>query len=162
MNCGRIASAIQRQKDRPDIHYKAGKPKAGGRGNTAGHGEAVFAMVRDLKQHVPDLSHRQLAELVGIGTKQVRKALDTKATNAQPEEFWTTDDNEASAAAELAALKATGRVGYDTDPRAESEYRGVPVLLTPPPFRDRYRRADQSHTVPRPITLATTPFNIAA
>lgn len=152
MNSERMARAIQRQKDRPDIHKAFQKAKG-----SAGYGEDVFGMVCDLKEHVPELSHRQLGELVGIGTKQVRKALETP-----PEENWTADDNEASAAAELAALKATGRDGYTDDPRAMDEYSGVAVVLTPPPFRDRYRRADQAHTVPRPITLATTPFNFAA
>ena len=157
MGSGAIASAIQRQKDRPDIHYKVPKPKPGGAGGTAGYGEDVFEMVRDLKSHVPELSQRQLSTLVGIATFQVRKALD----NSVPDERWTSDDNEASAAAELSALKATGCSGYTDDPRAETEYSGLPVFISPPVFRDRYRRADQSHTIPRPITLATTPFNIA-
>lgn len=152
MTIGPIATAIQRQKDRPDIHKAFVRPKG-----SKGYGEEVFAMVRDLKEHVPELSDRQLSSLVGIGAKQVARALESGA----PEEKWTVDDNEASAAAELAALRRTGRDGYTDDPRHIDEFRGLPVFIAPPPFRDPYRRTDQSHTVPRPITLATKPFDIA-
>lgn len=147
MTLGPITRAMQRQKDRPDIHKAFDRPKG-----SKGYGEEVFDMVRDLKEFVPELSHRQLQALIGIDKKQIAKALD----NAVPEERWTADDNEASAAAELAALRQTGRDGYTDDPRHIDEFRGLPVFIAPPPFRDPYRRADQSHTVPRPITLATS------
>lgn len=146
-----IALALQRQKDRPDIHKPFSRPKG-----SKGYGEDVFEMVRDLKRHVPSLSHRQLSTLVGIATFQVRKALD----NSVAREEWSEEANEASADAELAALREhhPGRE-YEDHPDGTSE---VLVAFEAPPFRDSYRRADQSHTIPRPITLATSPFKWAA
>lgn len=157
MSNGVIPQALQRQQDRPDIHKSFDKPKG-----SVGYSEDVFNMVRDLKEHVPVLSHRQLSTLVGIGTKQVRIALDNP-TFREADETWTTDDNETRCADELAALHEhhPGRK-YEDDTRAKDEPTRPVSYFTAPEFRDVYRRADQSHTIKRPITLATSPFNVAA
>lgn len=130
-------------------------------------------MIQDLKRSVPELSIRQLSTLVGVSIKTVQNALsDPDNENLSrdltwgdapfEQETWTEEDNPAASAAELAALHEhhPGRQ-YEDDPAAANERTG-PVLFTAPEFRDTYKRADQSHTIKRPITLATTPFDVAA
>jgi hypothetical protein len=51
---------------------------------------------------------------------------------------------------------------FDGKTADRDEWSTVPAVYTTPEFRDPYRRADQSHTIKRPITLATRPFSVAA
>lgn len=165
---GLISRALQRQQERPDIHKPVARVKQG-----ASFGEFVPVMVRDLKEHVPGLSIRQLSTLIGVSTKVIFKNLPTAEDDDQPE-YWSTDNNEAQAAAELSALQ-THHTGYvdqtdfaspslvdEASPDIDEPVTGIPLFLAAPEFRDVHRRADQSHTIKRPITLATTPFNVAA
>jgi len=149
-----IAQGLKRQLECPEIHKKVEKLT----GSKIGFNESVYNMVTDLKEHVPELSTRQLSVLVGVSRTVVMKALD----NTVEREEWSEEDNPASCAAELTALREhhPGRQ-YEDDPEAAAEST-VPVLYTAPSLRDPYRVADQSHTVKRPITLATSPFNVAA
>lgn len=169
MSNGLISLALQRQQERPDIHKPVAKVKQG-----SSFGDAVPAMVRDLKEHVPGLSIRQLSTLIGVSTKVIFKNLPAADHDDQPE-HWSTDNNESQAYAELGALTATGCSGYTdqtdfaspslvdgAEPDIDEPVTGIPQFLTAPAFSDTHRRADQSHTVKRPITLATTPFNVAA
>jgi len=145
-----IAQALKRQQDRPDIHKKVIKPKG-----RSGHPQHVIDMVLDLRDHVPGLSARQISTLTCVGRAQVAAFLN----NIQPEERWTADDNEASAAAELAALcEHHGTREYEDHEGAATEYDPVPVHFTAPRYPDIHRRADQSHTSKRAITLPTFPF----
>lgn len=147
-----ISQALARQIECPEIHKKAIKLKRGDKN------PFVEAMVLDLKENIPGLSVRQISSLVGMSKTRVSYFLDS----GEKQEEWTADDNESSAAAELAALREhhPGRQ-YEDAPEAADEPTG-PVLFTAPPFRDAYHRADQSHTIKRPITLATTPYRVAA
>lgn len=149
-----IAQALKRQSDFPEIHRKVEKLK----GSKTGFSQSVLDMVTDLKEHVPALSTVQLSMLVGVSRKVVSRALD----NSVEREEWSTEDNPASCAAELAALREhhPGRA-YEDAPEAADEST-VPVLFTAPTLRDPYRVADQSHTIKRQITLATRPFSVAA
>lgn len=168
MTVGPIPRAIQRQQDCPAIHSKPNRPpKGGGSGGTAGHSQEIFAKVLDLKEHVPELSTRQLATLVGVSRHAVLTALD----NSEPMEAWTSDDNPASAAAELAALQAThpgegyrdeqyrlGVTFIDGNKPDDDELTNVRTLFASPQPSDPHRRADQSHTDRAPITLPQFPF----
>lgn len=149
-----ISQGLARQIERSDIHHKVEKLT----NIQGGYPSAVAEMIQDLKSSVPELSIRQLSVLVGVSNWTVQKALD----NTVPEERWTEEDNPASAAAELAALHEhhPGQ-GYIDDEDALKEST-APVLFTAPAFHDPYRRADQSHTIRRPITLATRPYEVAA
>jgi hypothetical protein len=92
---------------------------------------------------------------LGISKSLVGKAVRTSEN--VPE--WTADDNESSAAAELAALREHHPgSSYEDHPDAANEYDPVPVLFTAPQPRDVYRVADQSHAVRKPITLPQFPF----
>jgi hypothetical protein len=149
MSNGVISQAIQRQADRPDIHKPFERPKG-----SVGYGEDVFCMVRDLKTHVPALSHRQLSTLVGIATCQIRKALATSVA----EERWTSDDNEASAAAELDALTAEhGTRSYEDHPDARFESK-VPIYFSAPVTDAAPRRTLNRDSGRRSISLPTHPI----
>lgn len=171
MSNGLISRALQRQQDRPDIHRKVAKVKQG-----SSFDESIPAMIYDLYENVPGLSQRQLSSLVGVTKTTVFKilsAIPDRETEDQHEN-WSTDNNEVQAAAELAALHehhsryidqtdfASPSLVDGASPDIDEPVTGIPVFISEPPFRDVYRRADQSHSIKRPITLATTPFNISA
>jgi hypothetical protein len=156
MQNGLIAQALTRREERPDIHKPVAKVRSGEsfRGNIA-------EMVRDLKEHVPGLSVRQLSTLIGVSVGTVHN---------NHSEHWTTDDNESASAAHLSALRKhhecyrdeVSYILFDGKTADRDEWSTVPAVYTTPEFRDPYRRADQSHTIKRPITLATRPFSVAA
>ena len=148
-----IAQGLARQLECPEIHKKVEKLT----GRKTGFDESVSTMILDLKANVPELSTRQLSTLVGVSRNTVMRALD----NSVERDEWTTDDNEDSAAAELAALRKHHPSGYIDHPDHINESVGV-VYFSAPPFADRHRVADQAHTLPRPITLATRPYGVAA
>lgn len=164
MSKAAISEAIQRRLDRPDIHQPISR-------DSKSYGDSVSTMIVDLKEHVPNISNRQLSTLLGVGKTFVAIVLDAKTAST---EEWTTDNNESQSAAELAALRkhhsgytnqtdfASPSLVDGASPDLDEPATGIPLFLTAPEFRDTYRRADQSHTVKRPITLATTPFNVAA
>jgi hypothetical protein len=151
-----ISLAQQRQADRPDIHKSIVKPRG-----SIGYDDSAMAMVLDLKDHVQELSNRQLSSLTGISEYVVRKMLGVSETP----EHWSFDNNEASSAAELAALKYCypGRQ-YEDDTENEFGETSTPflVIIAAPAFADSGIKADQSHTIKRPITLATSPFDVEA
>jgi hypothetical protein len=153
-----VAEALKRQQDRPDIHKGFERPVMG---SQSGLDDAVYDMVNDLKDNFPDLSIRQLSALVGVSKTFVTKALDQTVEAVE----WSADNNEASSAAELAALKYCypGRQ-YDDDTENDFEEISTPflVIMAAPAFADSGIKADQSHTIKRPITLATRPFDVAA
>lgn len=164
MNNAVIAQGLARQIERPDIHRKVEKLSS----IQVGYPPAVAEMVRDLKENVPGISIRQLSGLVGVSVTVVQKALSDTTVEM---ENWTDEDNPASAASELAALHEHHPDGYrddvsyvlwDGSAADTDEWQNVPVLFTAPPPSDPHRRADQSHTIKRPITLATHPFEVAA
>jgi hypothetical protein len=163
MVTGPISKALQRRIDRPDIHKAVDLRILAYKGDAArpGTGETVNAiseMVRDLKDHVPELSVRQLSTLIGVGKTFVTKALDQTV----PAERWSSDDNESSAAASLAALEEHHPGGFEVVTIDKDDPDERHIFLSAPDFRDTYRRADQSHTFKRPITLASRPFSVAA
>lgn len=160
-----IALALARKAARPDIYVEIMKPES----SRSGYGENVGTMIEDLKSMFPAMSIRQVSDFLGISTKPVRKVFAKLGVGARPDgmspedapdadEFVPFKSNEEMCADELAALKATGEEGYGQDPRSRDEYKGGPILVPTPAFRDSYRRADQSHTFPKPITLPTFPF----
>lgn len=154
MHNGLISQALKRQSERPDIHAKpVARPSLGGR---SGYGREVVDMVNDLKAHVPDISDRQLSTLLNISRSVVAKMIgDIEAATVE----WSPDNNEAQSAAELAALHEhhPGR-RYEDDARAKDEPTRPVSYFTAPAFRDTGRPADQSHTIKRPVTLATMPY----
>lgn len=149
-----IAQGLARQSERPDIHRKVEKLV----NIQAGYPQYVVDMVRDLKENVPALSIRQLSVLVGISTKAVFNALDS----ATEQKEWSPDDNPASCAASLAALTEHHPGGFEVVTIDKDDPDERHIFLSAPDFRDTYRRADQSHTFKRPITLASRPFSVAA
>jgi hypothetical protein len=165
-----ISLAIARQQERPDIHRKVVKVKQG-----SSFDESIPKMIHDLYLNVPGISSRQLSTLVGVTKTTVLKHLANLPDRDDEQDNWTTDNNESQATAELGALTATGCSGYTdqtdfaspslvdgAEPDIDEPVTGIPQFLSAPAFSDTHRRADQSHTVKRPITLATTPFNVAA
>lgn len=154
MQKDQIAEAIKRRYEHPEIHSKPiNRPQ-----NGKGWSPEVFEMVRDLAENVEDISDRQISTLLGISRGSVAKMIG----NIESISEWTQDDNESSSAASLAALEEHHPGGFTEDPRAEHEYTGPSVVFRAPAFVDTGKRADQSHTIKRPITLATRPFDVAA
>lgn len=167
-----IAKAVQRRLDRPDIHQDFLNARTTDR-NT------IVSMVVDLKHCVPDLTIRQISSLVGVGRKFVNNALKNMVDyrpkapfglEDDPAESWSEEENAFACADSLSALRKIHPGGFHTQTDFTSrtlsgmmpDERTGPVLFTAPDFRDPYRRADQSHTVKRPITLATQPYSVAA
>lgn len=165
MSNGLISQGLKRQQDRPDIHKKVVKVKQGTSFN-----DCVPVMIRDLKEHVPGLSTRQISSLVGVGQFTVLKHLKSFSEDSERSEEWTTDNNESASAAHLAALREhhdryrddVSYTLFDGKTADRDEWSDVPAIYATPEFRDPHRRADQSHTIKRPITLPTRPFEIAA
>jgi hypothetical protein len=151
---GAISFALQRRLDRPDIHKPVSRDQTS-------FGQDVHLMVKDLKEYVPELSIRQISTLVGVSKTFVTKALNTTVPLVE----WSSDDNESSSAAHLAALHRfhpDRRYEDETERTVADEVSNVPVYFSAPVPVDIPRRIDQSHTLPRPITLATSPFSVAA
>lgn len=156
MSNGVIARAIARQQDNPGIHAKPiNRPAMG-----IGYSQDVVDMVNDLKSNVEGISDRQLSTIFGISRSVIAKMIG----DIEPAEVeWSDENNEAQAAAELAALHEhhPGRRCED-DTRANDEPTRPVAIFTAPAFTDTGKRADQSHTIKRPITLATIPWEVAA
>jgi hypothetical protein len=153
MNQDVIALASARKAARPDVYKNVSKPAA----QKSGYDQSVYDMIEDLRQNVPGISLRQVADFLGISTKPVRKVFDA-AKEESEDDFIPLKTNEEMCSDEHAALRATGREGYDEDERSAGEYPAISVVLTAPRFQDSGRKADQSHTLRRPITLPTKPF----
>lgn len=146
--------ATKRQLERPDIHFHIALKK-GNREERSFNFTLIEGMVEDLLSHFPELGRNQLSDLIGVSRETMSRVLD----NSQEREFWTEEDNPASSAAELTALTLHHPDRqYEDHPDAETECSAVPFLFTAPQPRDYHHRADQSHTVKRPITLPAFPF----
>lgn len=154
MGNGSIVQALKRFSERPDIHGTEVSKTS----RKVGYSQAVIDRVKDLKENIEGISDRDISGLLKISRRTVAMMIG----EVEPAEDWTEDDNPESAAAELAALHEhhPGR-RYEDDEDALKEST-APVLFTAPAHRDLYRPADQSHTIKRPITLASEPFNVAA
>lgn len=156
-----IAAALQRRSDRPDIH-KTVYLKQGSRGPEV---DALFIsiaeMVTDLNENVPGLSLRQLSTLVGVSKTAISKALNQTVAAVE----WTTDDNESASAKHYQLLRTCHpdrKYEDDKDNEFGEVNTGTFERFYVPMFRDAPRKADQSHTIKRPITLAGRPFDVAA
>lgn len=156
--------ARKRMDSRPDIYDRPIVKKS----NKEGYPEYVSAMILDLSEHIEDIGKKAIAKLLGVGTGTVQKALAGvvhEADELSDDEIvqavsaiCLNKTNEEMCADALAALRCTGRDGYSDHPDAATEYVGGPVVMFEPRFRDVVRKADQSHTLPRPITLPTFPI----
>lgn len=159
-NLSIIAKALARIEANPAL-YKSKTVKQG-----KNNDPIIFLRVADLDQNVEGISVRQISTLLQLSKSLVGRAVQSSET--EPE--WSTDNNETSAASELASLKAHHPGGYINEidligavENADAdEVIDIPEFLSAPPFQDRYRRADQTHTIKRPITLATRPYEVAA
>lgn len=145
---GAIAKALTRISENPAL-YKSKTAKG------KNVDPVILQRIADLKENVEGISVRQISSLLGIGKSIVGRAVrECEAPD------WSTDNNQAESAAHLSALTLHHPDRrYEDHPDAETETSGVPVLFTSPAPNDPHRRADQSHAVKRPITLAREPFN---
>jgi hypothetical protein len=158
-----MLQAVKRQNDRPDIHKPIIKLRKGYAFDQETL-KSISEMVSDLKEHCPLLTRSKLSRLIGVSVTTI-----CDLPNFDDDDDYT-GNNEASAAAELAALAAhhdqykddVAEVLFDGRKPDADEWCYVPVFLAPRPVEDTYRRADQSHSNKRPITLATTPYSVAA
>lgn len=159
--------------ERAAVAYIKSKPEVYGKRRSAAKPGKKFnakitAMVDDLLERFAKLSSRQIGELLNVSHWYVQnRRLAT--TNSVPkavagsfeEKRITHADNVAACNASLAALRAAHPDRqYEDDPRAKSEDRNF-ELVAVNDGRAHYK-ADQSHTIQRPITLPTHPFQIAA
>lgn len=152
-------AAVKRMNDRPDIHLVQDQKST--KGKKLEH--SVTVAVLDLKFEVPDLEIKQIAKLIGISTDTVGKIIRSDAEEVDP---CSPEANMAASAASLAALQLEHPEGPGADdPRAKTEFgnRGLMVVRSTPNLDPTASyRVDQSDSVPRPITLPSRPFAIAA
>jgi hypothetical protein len=150
------------QQFRPDIQFPIAKPSPPKR-----YPVAVREMIADLIQHIPGISISQLSDVTGMKRETISGMIDDSIPRTLPPNDEQIENPppsfEIRSANHLNMLRRHhSSSGYRDDPRALAE----PVLSTiahnsekTSPHAPATRKADQSHTVARPITLATTPFN---
>jgi hypothetical protein len=149
--------------DNPVTYRKRIKKRANGR---VVRSEAIDCMVIDLSATFPELGNRAIAELLGITRWMVREisaefiSKPAEAYDDGSEERAERAGNVEGDAAFTAAMNSyhPGRL-YEDDVAAATEFEGRNrfVVIEAPNERARYR-VDQSHTIPRPITLPTKPL----
>jgi hypothetical protein len=161
MSFSTMETSTNRQNQRPEI--RQGQK----------HGLEVESMVIDLFESTPGISHARLSALVGVSRHYISSLL-LRLGLIEPaiipivyhedldEQIFADVANENYANAELTALCLAhpGRQ-YEGDPAAAEEEKDKFSNVVLPEEFARYR-ADQSHTTPRKITLATTPYKVAA
>jgi lambda repressor-like predicted transcriptional regulator len=139
--------ARARQQERPDIHTAIVKPP-----KPQPYADNVSSMLADLIEQVPGISNRQLSQLTGIHRQTIADLLDEPISN-----FETCS----AALLELLRLCHPGRC-YEDDIRAinECDVSGfIHIASFCSPHDPATYKADQSHTIKRPITLPTKPFD---
>lgn len=136
--------------------YMRGKPKPIKRNGE--YSKKTGELTLDLIRKFPELASHRIAEALGVHEKYVKRV----RLGLRPQRGLSVHQhNINSTNAELAALRRA-HDRYEDDPRVRFEAKAThgPTLVI---NNDRaHYKADQSHSIKRPITLPTKPFDIAA